>query len=155
MMRNGAVSVPELPEKAAFSVSEVASLCLLSRSRFNALVRRRVFPAPVQNEASKRPFYTHELAARCLEIRRTGIGLSGIILFNRKPKKPGTKLKPTTTAAPQAHHELVEAVRSLGLSVSADAVGAALAKLYPGGIEQLGQGEVIRKLFLHLQGAKK
>jgi hypothetical protein len=154
-VRNGAMSMDNLSEKAVLSVAEVASLCFLSRSRFHSLIRKLVFPPPVHSESCKRPYYTQDLAQKCVEIRRTGIGLNGqVVLFNRKPKKPGTKLKPTTPTAPQAHQELVEAVRSLGLSVTADAVGAALAKLYPGGIEKLDQGEVIRKLFLHLQGKK-
>jgi len=150
------VSVQEPSDKAALSVSEVAALCLLSRSRFHALVKAGVFAAPILNESSKRPYYTQELAQKCIEIRRTGIGQNGqVVLFNRKPRKPGSKLKPTTPAAPQPHQEIVEAIKSLGLSVTADAVGAAIAKLYPGGMEQLDQGEVIRKLFLHLQGGKK
>jgi hypothetical protein len=150
------VSVQEPSDKAALSVSEVAALCLLSRSRFHVLVRAGIFPGPVLNESSKRPYYTQELAQKCVEIRRTGIGQNGqVVLFNRKPKKPGAKPKATTPAAPQGHQELVEAIKSLGLNVTADAVAGAIAKLYPGGIEKLDQGEVIRKLFLHLQGGKK
>lgn len=150
------MSLLDPTQKAAFSCLEVASMCLLSRSRFAVLVKAGVFPAPITSPSCSRPFYTQELANKCVEIRTTGIGLSGqIILFNKKPKKPGAKLKPTTPAAPQAHQEIVDAIKSLGLTTSADAVGAAIAKLYPGGVEQLNQGEVIRKLFLHLQGGKK
>lgn len=150
------MSVHELANKAAYTVSEVASLCLLSRSRFNALTRQKVFPRPVLHESSKRPYYTQELAQKCLEIRRTGIGLNGqVVLFNKMSKKPGLKPKTTTPAAPQAHQEITEAIRSLGLSVNADAVAGAITKLFPDGIEKLDQGEAIRKLFLHLQGGKK
>jgi hypothetical protein len=78
-----------------------------------------------------------------------------VVLFNKKPKKPTNRLKPTTPTPPQPHQEITEAIKSLGLNVTADAVGAAIAKLYPGGIEKLDQGEVMRKLFLHLQGGKK
>jgi hypothetical protein len=149
------VSLLDPTQKAALSCGEVASLCLLSRSRFAVLVKAGVFPAPITSPSCKRPFYTQELANKCVEIRTSGIGLSGqIVLFNKKPTKPGAKPKPITPTAPQAHQELVEAVRSLGLTTSADAVGAAIAKLFPDGIENVDQGEAIRKLFLHLQGKK-
>jgi hypothetical protein len=151
-----AVSLLDPTEKAALSVGEVASLCLLSRSRFHVLVKSGVFPAPIQNPSNKRPFYTQELASRCVEIRRTGIGQNGqIILWNKKPKKSGVKPKTITPAAPQAHQEIVEAIKSLGLTVTADAVTGAIAKLFPGGIEKVEQAEAIRKLFLFLQGGKK
>ena len=86
----------------------------------------------------------------------TGIGQNGqIILWNKKPKKPGAKPKAITPAAPQAHQEIVEAIKSLGLNVTADAVAGAIAKLFPGGIEKVEQAEAIRKLFLVLQGGRK
>jgi hypothetical protein len=120
------------------------------------LTRRHVFPAPVLHESSKRPYYTQELAQKCLEIRRTGIGLNGqVVLFNKMSKKPTSKPRATTPAAPQVHQEIIEAIRSLGLSVTGDAVGAVIAKLFPDGIEKVDQGEAIRKLFLHLQGTRK
>lgn len=145
----------ELPNKAAFSVSEVAKLCELSRSRFHALVQSGVFVGPVLNPSNKRPYYTQELAAICVEIRRTGIAHNGqIVLWNRKPQKTITKPKPTPPAT-QPDKEIVEALKSLGLTTTADAVAAAITKLFPNGIEQLDQGEVIRKLFLHLQGGRK
>lgn len=150
------MSVQEPSDKAALSVSEVAELCLLSRSRFHFLVKTGVFPAPVLNASSKRPYYTQEVAQKCVEIRRTGIGQNGqVVLFNRKPKKPGVKPKAITSAAPPPHKEIVEALKSLGLTTSPDAVAAAIVKLFPDGIEKVDQGEAIRKLFLHLQGGRK
>ena len=150
------MSLLDPTHKAALSVGEVASLCLLSRSRFAVLVKAGVFAAPVTSPSCKRPFYTQELANKCVEIRRTGIGLSGqVVLFNQKPTKIPPKLKPSSSPAQQAHQEIVEAIKSLGLNVTTDAVGAAIAKLFPDGIEKVDQGEAIRKLFLHLQGKKK
>lgn len=150
------MSIPEPSEKAVYSVVEVANLCLLSKSRFHALIQRKVFPPPVQSQSCKRPYYTHELACKCVEIRRTGISFSGeVVLFNRKPKNPASRQKAVTPPTPVAPPEIVEAVKSLGLNVTADAVGAAIEKLFPTGIQGLDQGDVIRKLFLHLQGKKK
>lgn len=149
------MNLPQPSEKAVYSVVEVANLCLLSKSRFHALIQRKVFPPPVKSESCKRPYYTHELACKCIEIRRTGISFSGeVVLFNRKAKQPATRQK-AAPSGPVVSPEIVEAVKSLGINVTADAVAAAIAKLYPDGIEKVDKGDVIRKLFLHLQGKKK
>src|SRR3974377_1539779 len=80
----------ELPmsAKSVITVSEMADLCQLSRSRFYDLIEAGVFPKPVQHPSSKRPMYDRKLQEKCLEIRETGIGMNGQpVLFNRKPKK--------------------------------------------------------------------
>src|ERR1700685_179080 len=150
------MSVPESSQKAAVSVLEMALLCQLSRSRFNALVKEGVFPRPVQQGEGKRPHYTQELIQRCLEIRRTGIGLNGrIVLFNRRPKKKGEgKRAPATTPLAGERADLIESLRSLGMTATAEAVNTAVQILFPTGTAGLDPGEVIRKVFLHLQGRK-
>jgi predicted DNA-binding transcriptional regulator AlpA len=152
------VSVLNHSKKAAVSVSEMAALCQLSRSRFHALVREGVFPRPVQNRSGKRPFYTAELIERCLEIRQTGIGLGGLpVLFNRRPKR--TRLpKPLRQSAQEKkpdHADLLNALKGLGLSATTQAVDEVLTALFPNGHAELDQGDVIRKLFLHLHAGKK
>jgi hypothetical protein len=135
---SGAVSIPELSEKAVYSVVEVAQLCQLSKSQFHVHIRKKVFPPPVQNESCKRPYYTHELACKCVEIRQTGIGFSGqVVLFNRKAKKAASRQKAASAPAPVAPPEIVEAVRSLGLSVTTDLVAAAVENLFPTGLAGL------------------
>ena len=47
------------------------------------------------------------------------------------------------------------ALKGLGLSSTAQAVQDALAVLDPNGHSGLDQADVVRKLFLHLQGKKK
>jgi hypothetical protein len=146
------VNVPNEYQKAAISVSEMAGLCRLSRSRFHALVRDGVFPRPVLKEPSKRPYYTAELAQRCLEIRTTGIGQHGeIVLFNRPATKRAARKPAAKAPAPTEHAELVDALRSLGLVATVEAVTAAMRELYPAGAADINQGEVIRKVFLHLR----
>jgi hypothetical protein len=155
-LENGPVSVPEPSEKAVYSVVEVAQLCQLSKSQFHVHIRKKVFPPPIQSESCKRPYYTHALACKCVEIRRTGIGFSGqIVLFNRKPTKPASRKKAASPPAPVAPPEIVEAVKSLGLSVTTDVVAAAIESLFPTGIAGLSQGDVIRSVFLHLQSKRK
>ena len=148
-------NVPEGSQRAAVSVSEMASLCQLSRSRFHALVREGIFPRAVQPGEGKRPYYTQELIQQCLDIRRTGIGQNGqVVLFNRRTGKKADRKRSTTQPPPAEHPELVESLRSLGLTVTGQAVAAAVQAVFPGGIEGVDQGEVIRKVFLHLQGRR-
>jgi len=152
----GAVRIPEPSEKAVYSVVEVACLCALSRSQFYSHVRQKVFPPPIQNASGKRPYYTHELACQCVAIRRTGIGFSGqVVLFNRKPKQPARREKAASPPAPGAPPEIVDAVRSLGLSVTADVVAVALENLFPTGLAGLDPGDVIRRVFLRLHSKRK
>jgi predicted DNA-binding transcriptional regulator AlpA len=150
MSKKRPASVPEDAQKAAISVSEMASLCQLSRSRFYSLVREGVFPGPVRPGGGKRPYYTQELIRRCLDIRRTGIGQDGqVVLFNRRS---GTRADRHRPAAPTADHAgLVESLRALGLAVPGEAVAAAVRAVFPAGVEGVDQGEVVRRVFLHLQ----
>jgi hypothetical protein len=108
----------------------------------------------VQNASCKRPHYDLERQAKCLEIRRTGIGLNGLpVLFNRKAS--GQSPKPRGRKSPSGQHtELVEALKSLGLAATAEEVGLAIREVFPDGTGGTDQGEVIKALFLHLQRRK-
>jgi predicted DNA-binding transcriptional regulator AlpA len=153
MSKKRPTSVPEGSEKAAVSVSEMASLCRLSRSRFHTLVREGVFPDPVRPGEGKRPCYTQALIARCLEIRRTGIGADGrVVLFNRRSGEGADRKRPAVAPPTAASPELVESLRGLGLTVTGEAVAAAVQALFPVGVAGTDQGEVVRQVFLHLQG---
>ena len=50
--------------------------------------------------------------------------------------------------------ELMEALKSLGLAASDEAVKAALLDLYPAGWNGIEQGEVVRRVFLYLQSKR-
>jgi hypothetical protein len=146
------------PAKSFVTVSEMAEMCQLSRSRFYDLMEAKVFPKPVQHPSCKRPMFDRGLQEKCLEIRQTGIGVSGQpVLFNRKPNKEGHPKpirKPAQTAPPD-HADLLDALKGLGHITTLQAVNDALATLFPAGQTGLDQGDVIRKLFLYLQNKKK
>lgn len=143
--------------KSAVTVSEMAEMCQISRSRFYDLMDGGVFPKPVQHPSSKRPMFDLEMQRKCLEIRQTGIGANGQpVLFNRKPRnarqpRPQHKAEPATHPG---HTEILDALKGLGLNTTAQSVTEALAHLFPAGHADLDQGDVIRKVFLHLQGRK-
>ena len=153
------MSVQQVTERSFITVSEMAELCLLSRSRFYEMMDAGVFPKPALHPASKRPMFDRALQETCLEIRRTGIGANGLpVLWNRKPtKRPQSKPVRKTAGQPQPDHaDLLDAVKRLGLSTTIQAVGEAVAAVYPFGVcAGIDQGEVIRKVFLHLDGRKK
>ena len=151
---------PNLPIKAAVSVLEMAELCEISRSRWYELVDAGVFPAPVVLLPIKRPVYDRAMIEKCLQIKQTGIGLGGTpVVFNRKLKKIWpTKHRTKPPAKEQPTDPLIEAildaVKALGLTTTAQAVLEAVAVLYPTGIADQDQGDVIRKTFLYLRGKR-
>ena len=147
-----------LSVKAAVSVSQMCEMCAISRSRWYEMVASGVFPKPVQLPSMKRPAYDRSLQEKCLEIRATGIGMNGVpVLFNRKAKNGG-RLKVQRKQPPETkpdHADLLDALKELGLSTTAQAVNAAVAVLFPSGLAGHDQGDVVRRVFLHLQSPKK
>ena len=153
------MTVRQVSEKNFITVTEMAELCQLSRSRFYDLTEAGVFPKPALHPSSKRPMYDRSLQEACLEIRQTGIGANGLpVLFNRKPTKraqPKPLRKPAEGPQPD-HGDLLDALKGLGLTTTLQAVNEALAALYPYGIcGRIDQGEIVRKVFLHITGRKK
>lgn len=136
------MNVPEKPTKAVISVVEMANLCLLSRSRFYSLIQIGAFPEPIRNESCKRPVYDLELQQKCLDIRRSGIGLNGPVLFNRK-SKTGKKSRPKLTSD---HADLLDALKSLGLQTTAEIVNGALNELFPSVWADIDDGQRSRRL---------
>ena len=153
------MNAPEMTTKIAVTVREMAEMCQMSRSRWYEMVDAGVFPKPIRLPSVKRPVYDRELIAKCLEIRATGIGLSGPVLFNRKSKKASQpKVKHLAPVKPEvvdpAIEPIVDAVKALGVPTTPQAVRDAVAVLYPTGIAGQNQGDVIRKTFLFLQGKR-
>lgn len=152
------MTAPDLPMKSAVTVTEMAEMCLISRSRFYDLIESGVFPKPVEHPVTKRPMYDLEGQKKCLEIRQTGIGANGFpVLFNRKPKnpvQPRPQRKKDEEKSP-SYEGLLDALKGLGLTATPQAVAEAVATLFPSGHASMDQGDVIRKVFLHLQGGGK
>jgi len=149
------MSIPERPTRAVVSVVEMSSMVGLSKSRFYALIQSGIFPTPVRHAACKRPIFDLESQQKCLDIRRTGIGANGQpVLFNRKRKTTSKKARQSRQEPAGNHGEMVEALKSLGLTTTAGAIQDALAELFPDGCEGMDEGEVIRRVFLRLQARK-
>ena len=71
--------------KSVVTVSEMAALVGLSRSRFYELVRAGVFPPPVYEMFAYRAVYIRPLQRLCLHVRRKKIGINGQPVRFRRP----------------------------------------------------------------------
>jgi hypothetical protein len=139
------------------SVSEVAANVGLSRQRFHQLMKEGVFPPPVYDIHSPRPHYTEEMLKVCMAVREKNVGINGrVVLFYARrlgtaPKKQIRRQRSTTLTRPQKHSGLIEGLRGLGMTtVTGQQVEAALKELYPNGTAGVGDGELLRTVFVHL-----
>lgn len=147
-------------KRAAISVSEMAAMCGLSRSRFYDLMQAGLFPKPVQETPMKRPVYVRDLIDKCLEIRRTGVGLDGkIVVFNRMRTQRTAQRKPLSRP-PQAvlvsqdspNAGVIAGLKSLGLSDANESqVGPIVRELFPNGRDGHDLVEIVRAVFLRLK----
>jgi hypothetical protein len=144
----------QIETKTIVSVSEMARMVGLSRSRFYQLIGS-AFPQPLLDD-KKRPYYSEELQEICLEVRRRNCGIDGKPILFYAPRlgtalgKP-KKAKATSPVNPQ-HADMLEGLRSLGLaSVTAADIAKALKELFPSGVEKQDDGEILRAVFLHLK----
>jgi hypothetical protein len=79
--------MPESCQKAVYSVSETAHSVGLSRARFYQLVEAGVFPTPIYDIRTRRPYYTAELQEICKKIRQTNIGQNGLPILFYSPRQ--------------------------------------------------------------------
>ena len=144
--------IPQEPTKSVVSVVEMASMVGLSTSRFYSLMDEGVFPKPVENAATKRPVFDFDTQKKVLAVRNTGISADGRpVLFNRKLKKTRKSVQDRNVKPDSNYDDLTVALKGLGLTVTHEAVAQAIPELFPDGIEDTDEGEVIRRVFLHLQ----
>jgi len=139
------------------SVTEMARTVGLSRQRFHQLIGT-TFPRPVYDVCTRRPLYTAEQQAVCIEVRRRNCGIDGrpvmfyaarggaSALARKQSKRGPAKPKASATDGP-----IVEGVRALGHTrASAAQVEHAVGELFPAGTADVAQGEVIRRVFVQL-----
>lgn len=70
------VNIPEI-----LSVTQMARLLNLSRSRLYQLVSENIFLPPIYND-SKRPYFTSDMAIKNLEAKKNNVGINGkVVLF--------------------------------------------------------------------------
>ncbi len=121
------------------------------------LVKAGVFPAPLIDQASKRPYFSEELQAQCLDVRKRNLGINGkVVMFyarrpNNTPITPKAKKTQSKLNGSDRHAEVVDGLKALGLvTVTTKQVAEAIGQLFPQGTEKVEPGEVVRAVFVHL-----
>lgn len=144
--------------KSGVSISEMARMVSLSRQRFHQLMKAGVFPPPLRDEATDRPYYDGPGQQACLEVRRRNCGVNGkVVLFYARRQPPTTTpaprpSKPRPSQTEQFPPDILDGVRALGLvQATAAQVATALKESFPGGTAGVDVGEVIRAVFLRLR----
>lgn len=140
------------------SISELAKLLNLSRAQFYNHMGK-VFPYPIYDICTRRPFYTKELQEICLHIRRTNIAYDGSpILFysprkkgNLPPKKSTPETNDKSTARNPRYEEWVETLKSMGLpTVKYGQVESVVKQLYPNGVPE-DEGTILREIYRNIR----
>lgn len=143
--------------KTVVSVAEMARMVGLSRARFYQLVAEGIFPTPIYDVHTHRPFFNEEMQAVCVEVRRKNCGVNGKpILFYAARHPLGQQPRPVKKANAEPKQkgqylDLLDGLRSLGLEVTAAQVGPVVNELFPAGIQDRDCGEVIRSVFLRMK----
>ena len=143
-----------LQTKAVVSKSEMARMVGLSPARFAQLVGT-TFPWPQYDLKTRRPFYTEDQQKVCLEVRRRNCGIDGkpVLFYARRPINQTAVQKPRKARPPKDNHaDLLDGIKGLGLvTATAAQVADAIRELYPQGMPEVADGQVLRAVFLHLR----
>jgi DNA-binding transcriptional MerR regulator len=138
--------------KHAVTVAEMARMVGLSRSRFYQLIGKAM-PEPSRDEAG-RPFYNEEQQRKILDVRRRNCGIDGkpILFYAARNSVPSSPKRPSRSKRSDDQHvEIVEGIRTLGLTVNVTQVDAAIKELFPAGLNGVDPGEVVRAVFLSIK----
>jgi len=148
----------EMQVRSVATVRDVARMVALSPSRFYQLQQAGIFPPPLYDIATRRPFYNEEQQRACLEVRRRNCGINGkpVLFYARRLDGVAVKsssrrnvLKKTNS---REHDEIIAGLKSLGLTgITTQAVQEAVRKSFPGGTTKVDPAEVIRNVFLRLK----
>ncbi|MBW8039234.1 MAG: hypothetical protein FVQ85_04470 [Planctomycetes bacterium] len=130
--------------KPIISIGDLAKALNHSRARFYQLQKEMIYPPPLYDIRTKRPFYDAHLQQICHEVRASGIGWNGRYILFYSPRKNNSD-RPTRKSNSK-NRELVMTLNNMGLHVSHGEVADAVKELYPQGFNQ-DTGVVIRELF--------
>jgi hypothetical protein len=148
----------EIEAKHAVTVTEMAEMVGLSRSRFHQLLGK-VFPLPLYDLRSRRPFFTEDQQQVILDLRASNCGIDGkpVLFYASRSKRAAAKAKvrrklENATVGSVLPTQLTKAVRSLGLKTVRPAeVEDTLRRLYPNGTDGIATIELVRSVFLKLK----
>jgi len=153
-------NVSSLP--AVISVTQMAELLQLSRSRLYQCLDGGIFLKPIYTTDTHRAYYTAEMAEKNLEVRRSNVGINKkICLFYRQRQEPMTRTTRKPPAPTPASEKpavgsltpILDGLRDLGLTaVNQQQVKQIISECYPDGIDEHPDfGEVIRTAYLSIK----
>lgn len=141
----------DIVTKSVVSVTEMARMVGLSRARFYQLVKRGTFPPADQDQVSQRPCYCEEKQRLILEARRRNCGVDGnTILFYARRRDCGHNKAPARPTKPKATNtviaDLVGLLEQVKVYATTVQVEELMKAMYPGGIEGIDRGGVVKAL---------
>lgn len=145
--------MPEATTPSVVSLSAMATLCKLSRSRFYQLIEDGIMPPPAYDLHTRRPLYPQELQQICLQVRNTNIGINGryILFYGDTQLSAGTsprKVSRRAKATNGSFAALKEGLVALGLNnLSDQKIKDTLKAAYPNGTTGVDEGEILRTVF--------
>ena len=141
------------PTKPIVSITEMAMMCGLSYQRFAQLRRQGYFPSPLQDSETNRKFYDEELQKMCLLVRQRNMGISGkqIMFYSARRRLQHHGSESHRPKVNDKHAPLIVAVKSLGMpDVTSQQIAAAVRELFPDGVGDTPETEIVRTIFVHL-----
>jgi hypothetical protein len=148
------------PIKVGVSITEMAKMMSLSRSRCYQLIEEGIFFPPVYDIETHRPFFPPEIQAKNLEIRRRNCGANGkpILFYARRfatepviKQLPARKAK-SKTPKDSTIERLMSDLKSLGIeNPNPVQIASTLKSCFPAGISQVEESEVLRTLYRSLK----
>jgi predicted DNA-binding transcriptional regulator AlpA len=149
------------PVKEIVTVTEMAEMLCMSRSRLYQLIRQGILLPPIYSLVSRKPFYPRKIQSRNLEAKRTNCGVNGepVLFYARRvipvtPRVRRSAKRKSRVKQGGGNSDLVEVLGQLGLDVNADNVSSAVSSCYPNGVVGIAEGEVIRTVFRFLKQSK-
>jgi len=150
------------PVKEIVTVTEMAEMLCMSRSRLYQLIRQGILLPPLYHLVSRKPFYSRKIQSRNLEAKRTNCGVNGqpVLFYARRIAPAASRVRRSVKRKPRVkqggeNSDLVQVLGQLGLAVNADNVSSAVSSCYPNGFAGVAEGEVIRTLFRFLKQSKR
>ena len=150
-----------LQQRRILTVSDMARVLNLSRSRFYSLVEAGVFPMPLYLVKTQRPFYDETLRDQCLEIRRKGLGANGqpVFFYPKRVGPPASarsssarKKKATKPVVDPLIERLIGLLKGLGIeNLMPEAISTALSDCFLDGVGDRSEGELVAEVFRHLR----
>ena len=148
----------DIEHNQVVSVTEMARMLGMSRSRLYQLIKQGVLLAPIHDVHTKRPFYNSDMIARNLEAKRTNCGINGkpMLFYSPRKERPQRASRAQRQHNRSTHTDLIEGLKALGVEATEAAVNSALRTLYPADRGALvDEGERLREVFRHLRRSNR